>query len=317
MPRWAAGDTRRHRCPFPWGCRGHLPPSPGILQCWEDVPACLPLPCLSFPTCAQGSGCQPPPDAPTCSFSPRCMGATRRTWALLPRTRRPGCGCSRDTGRGAPPGHAAPPSCWSTPRAAVPPAAVRATRDGDTAGGDTGGHSPAAARGLGTAAHPTTAAQMVGFLRLSWDTGAEDNATCPPGSGDTMAQNSRACRRDRGPSAPLPGAVPGGAALVGGACPAAPCAAVHCRSPTAVIAGHGGAPALDGDGGSGSVLLVVGGRGPAGLAPTALVCPSPGRLALSLPLSPQSAPCSASSSSSPRWARTGSSSSSWGWSWRW
>lgn len=51
--------------------------------------------------------------------------------------------------------------------------------------------------------------------------------------------------------------------------------------------------------------------------PAAPACPSPGRPALSLPLCPQSAPCSASGSSSPRWAKTGSSSSSWGWSWRW
>lgn len=51
--------------------------------------------------------------------------------------------------------------------------------------------------------------------------------------------------------------------------------------------------------------------------PATPACPSPGRLALSLPLCPQSAPCSASGSSSPRWAKIGSSSSSWGWSWRW
>uniref|UniRef100_A0A663DWX0 Chloride voltage-gated channel 2 n=1 Tax=Aquila chrysaetos chrysaetos TaxID=223781 RepID=A0A663DWX0_AQUCH len=57
-----------------------------------------------------------PPVTPPRSFSPRCTGATPRTWAPSPRTRRPGCGCSRGTGRGTPPGPAAPPSCWSTPR---------------------------------------------------------------------------------------------------------------------------------------------------------------------------------------------------------
>lgn len=36
----------------------------------------------------------------------------------------------------------------------------------------------------------------VGFLLLSWDTGAEDNATC----GDTMAQNNRTAAVGTGPS---------------------------------------------------------------------------------------------------------------------
>lgn len=33
-----------------------------------------------------------PPDSPSHSFSPRCMAATRRTWAPSPRMRQPGCG---------------------------------------------------------------------------------------------------------------------------------------------------------------------------------------------------------------------------------
>lgn len=61
------------------------------------------------------------PDTAACSFSPRCTGVTRRIWAPSPRMRRPGCGCRR----GTLPGPAAPRSCWSTPRAAVPRVGVR------------------------------------------------------------------------------------------------------------------------------------------------------------------------------------------------
>lgn len=105
------------------------------------------------------------PNTPACSFFPRCMGVTLRTWAPLPRMRQLGCDCRRGTR----PGPAAPPSCWSTPRAAVPPAVVRVT----------GGHSSTMAQ-PGQAAHPGTVV-WVEFLWLSWDTGAEDNATCPLG----------------------------------------------------------------------------------------------------------------------------------------
>lgn len=80
---------------------------------------------------------------------------------------------------------------------------------------DTGGHSPTHGSTVGHGSHPTSVPR-VEFLWLSWDTGAEDNATCPPGSRDTMARNSRARCRDGGPQPLYLGPCQGGRA--GGRC---------------------------------------------------------------------------------------------------
>lgn len=150
-PLWVSGDCKGTTTPSLRGAMAtcHLAWHPLVLGGHVTVPAAS-LP--QFPHLGVGARLPAPHYALVPSFSPRCMGATRRTWAPLPRMRPPGCGCSRDRRRGTPSDPAARLSCWSTPRAAVPLAAVRATRDRDM-GGDTGGHSPMAACSLGTAAH--------------------------------------------------------------------------------------------------------------------------------------------------------------------
>lgn len=144
--------------------------SPALPQ--EPPPLCLGVPCLfpylaghaSMPTaplyahCSSDSvspfGCRgwgtSRPDTPAYSFSPRCMGVTRRTWAPLPRMRQPGCGCRRGTR----PGPAAPRSCWNTARAAVPPVVVRITGTRAWVGTALRRHS------LDTAAHTATVVQI-------------------------------------------------------------------------------------------------------------------------------------------------------------
>lgn len=132
-PLWVSRDHKGTTTPSPKGAVAtcHLAWHPLVLGSHVTVPAAS-LP--RFPHLSVGARLPAPRYTLVPSFSPRCMGATRRTWAPLPRTRPPGCGCSRDRGRGTLSGPAAHLSCWSTPRAAVPLAVVRATGEGDVGG---------------------------------------------------------------------------------------------------------------------------------------------------------------------------------------
>lgn len=147
----------------------HSPYLPGSFPCPGGQPgtptgASTPLPWDAMPVPSPGRPCQyahccpdsvsllgcqgwgtSRPDTPAYSFSPRCTGVTRRTWAPSPRTRQRGCGCRRGTR----PGPATPPSCWSTPRAAVAPVVVRVTGTRTRVG------TAPPRRSLDTAAHPT------------------------------------------------------------------------------------------------------------------------------------------------------------------
>lgn len=122
---------------------------------WDAMP--VPLPgrpcqyghCSLFPL-GCGSWGTRRPDTPANSFSYRCMDVTLRTWAPLPRMRQPGCGCRRGTR----PGPAAPPSCWSTARAAVPPVVVRVSGTRVWVG------TALRRDSLDTAAHPATVVRV-------------------------------------------------------------------------------------------------------------------------------------------------------------
>lgn len=130
-----------------------------------------------------------------------------------------------------------------------------------------------------------------------------------------MTQNSQAHRGDWGPLAPLPGAMPGGPGwweVHAHRCRVLLCAAGACSRLQCGCDGSAHWCRQRGVGAAGCERSC-----PCQPGPATQVCPSPGHLTLSLPLCPQSVPCSASGSSSPRWVKTGSSLSSWGWSWHW
>lgn len=291
-PWRAARHSHRHLHPFALGCHA-------CSLTWQAMPV---WPLLPFPL-GCGSWGTSRPDTPAYSFSRRCMGVTLRTWAPLPRMRQPGCGCRRGTR----PGPAAPPSCWSTARAAVPPVAVRVSGTRVWVSTALRRHS------LDTAAHPATVVR-VGFLCCH---GTPAPRTMPPARRAAGTQWPEIAGHAAGTGGPQPlylgpcqGGCAGGRCMPSGAvCDCAQSAGCDSWTQQCSCSRQYQQCWVSAAGCEHFCCCQPGSA--------ISVCPSLRHPALNLPLCPQSAPCSASGSSSPRWVRTGFSSYCWGWSWHW